>query len=288
MKMISSLWTAKIHFEKITVFTDLDGTLLDEQTYSADLSLPALRYLQSKKVDIVFCSSKTRKEQEVIRETLGVRAPFIVENGSAIIIPPNTVNVTEKYDEEPDGTEILLLGLPIEEIRATLQKVVAATGIAYTSFHNLSGEQIAEITGLDLESAKRAKARQFSETIVTRFDSIELETFVHECELHSVHCTFGGRFLSVMGKGADKGRAVQVLTKHYQAQFGDVITIGIGDSLNDVPMLEAVDFPYLVQRPDGQWRSLGITNLNYLPAIGPLGFSEMVKDIERRWFTKEG
>ncbi len=272
--------------KKTILFTDLDGTLLDEQTYSADLSLPALRDLQASGVSIIFCSSKTRAEQEVIRQALGVTDPFIVENGSAVIVPPDTVKIEGGY-EELDGTKFLILGKHITELRATLKQVISVTGIAYQSFYDLSDEQVVQITGLDLDSAQRAKAREFSETVVTKFDSSELEVFMRECELRDLQCTFGGRFLSVTGKGADKGRAVQTIAQHYKAQFGDVITIGVGDSPNDAPMLQEVDFPYLVQRPDGQWRrGIEVNNLTKVPAIGPLGFTEMVKDIKRHWVAQ--
>lgn len=271
--------------KKIILFTDLDGTLLDEQTYSADLSLPALRDLQANGVSIVFCSSKTRAEQEVIRQELGVTDPFIVENGSAVIVPPDTVKI-EGGNAASDGNKVLMLGKPLAELRTILKQVVAITGVAYQSFYDLSPEQIAQITGLDLESAQRAKVREFSETIVTKFNPSDLEIFIRECELRDLQCTFGGRFLSVTGKGADKGRAVQALAQHYRSQFGDVITIGVGDSPNDAPMLQEVDFPYLVQRPDGQWRKgADVTNLTKVPAIGPLGFAKMVKGVKQRWFA---
>ncbi len=47
----------------------------------------AIRNLQSLDIPIVFCSSKTRAEQQVYREELGINAPFIVENGGAVYIP---------------------------------------------------------------------------------------------------------------------------------------------------------------------------------------------------------
>ena len=62
--------------------------------------------------------------------------------------------------------------------------------------------------------------------------------------------------------------------------------LGIGDSLNDAPMLQAVDYPYLVQRPNGEWRHFEVPNLIRIPAIGPLGFTAMVKDLETRWFEQ--
>jgi len=268
---------------KIILFTDLDGTLLDEKSYSAYLSLPALRKLQAWDITIVFCSSKTRVEQETLQKELAVQGPFIVENGSAIFLPTHTNSTKAHFGGKSDAAQTIVLGMPIKDIRKTLSQVVTKTGINYQSLSDLSNEQVAQSTGLDLESAKRAKNREYSETIVTKFSTSELEIFIYECELSSLKCTMGGRFLSVIGQGADKGEAVQALTAHYKSGYEDILTIGIGDSPNDAPMLGAVDFPYLVQRPSGHFESMQVDNLIYLNAIGPVGFTQMVEDLKQRW-----
>ncbi|UCH52084.1 MAG: HAD hydrolase family protein, partial [Chloroflexota bacterium] len=64
---------------KLVIFSDLDGTLLDRATYSYDKALPTVDYLRERGIPIVFCSAKTRVEQEVYRRELKVFHPFIVE-----------------------------------------------------------------------------------------------------------------------------------------------------------------------------------------------------------------
>ena len=66
------------------VFTDLDGTLLDSETYSYGKSLAMINRLRESGTPLIFCSAKTRVEQEVYRSELGLFHPFIVESGSAI------------------------------------------------------------------------------------------------------------------------------------------------------------------------------------------------------------
>ena len=273
--------------KKIVVVTDLDGTLLDENTYSADSSLSAIRALQSLGIPIIFCSSKTRREQEVIRSYLAVHDPFIVENGSAIIIPPNVLPKTLECQEEEDGTCIVILGLGANKVRKTLEQIITVTGIKFQGFSGMSKEDVSFITGLDPESAALAKTREYSETIVTRFSHSDLQLFTDVCKTHGLYCTAGGRFLNVTGDGANKGKAVQLLTRYYRSNFRDLVTVGIGDSPNDAPMLSVVDFPYLVQRPNGEWRDMEIPNLNRIPAIGPLGFAKVVDVIKDRRLDKD-
>jgi len=106
-------------------------------------------------------------------------------------------------------------------------------------------EEVAKITGLSLEMARLAKNREFSETVV-EIDEEALKTLEKDFNV-----LIGGRFIHVYGKEADKGKAVEILTELYRSKYGDVITIGIGNSYTDIPMLKSVDIPALVKNPDG-------------------------------------
>ena len=72
--------------EKI-IFTDLDGSLLDEETYQASPADSLLEMLDNLGVPLVFNSSKTFPEMLKIRRLLGNHQPFVVENGSAVYVP---------------------------------------------------------------------------------------------------------------------------------------------------------------------------------------------------------
>ena len=72
---------------RLLVFTDLDGTLLDHESYSFEPALPALAVLKEKNIPLVLCTSKTRAEIELFRIQLKNIHPFISENGGAIFVP---------------------------------------------------------------------------------------------------------------------------------------------------------------------------------------------------------
>src|SRR5215469_2449579 len=59
------------------VFTDLDGSLLDAQTYSWHAARPAIECLDKRGTPWILVTSKTRAEVEFWREKLGHRHPFI-------------------------------------------------------------------------------------------------------------------------------------------------------------------------------------------------------------------
>ncbi len=108
---------------KAVVFTDLDGTLLDRATYSYAAALPAVKLLLSRKIPIVFCSAKTRAEQEVYRSRLNIPDPFIVENGGAIFIPRGYFPFDFEHDLDLDEYLVIELGTSYRELRAALESL---------------------------------------------------------------------------------------------------------------------------------------------------------------------
>ena len=69
---------------KVIIFTDLDGTLLDRDTFKFDTILSYIKDLILKDVYIIPNSSKTRQEIENFNQELDENLSFVVENGAAI------------------------------------------------------------------------------------------------------------------------------------------------------------------------------------------------------------
>ena len=105
----------------LVIITDLDGTFLDYQTYSYQASLATLRKLQSLNVPVVLCSSKTRSEMEPLWHELGLKDPFIVENGGAIFFPPDYFPFAVENLRVRGKFHMLELGQKIDVLRSALQ-----------------------------------------------------------------------------------------------------------------------------------------------------------------------
>src|SRR5690554_5601326 len=59
------------------VFTDLDGTLLDHDSYSWRAAKPAMARLGANGIPLIFNSSKTAAEISELQSRMGLRGPFI-------------------------------------------------------------------------------------------------------------------------------------------------------------------------------------------------------------------
>ena len=116
------------------VFTDLDGTLIDFETYSAELSAPSLRELQGAGVPVVFCSSKTRGEQQALLDSLELSLPCIVENGSGLYLPKGLPS--EMLGDAAPGS-IISWGISAGEIRAILRVVSKEMGVDFGMYCDL-------------------------------------------------------------------------------------------------------------------------------------------------------
>lgn len=250
------------------VFSDLDGTLLDLQTYSCEEARPAVELLRSRGVPLVLCSSKTRAEIEHHRRELALDAPFIVENGSAVLIPAR------------EGGSAIELGLPVAEIRRRLADLRGELGLALRGYADLPQAEIRRLTGLDEEAAQRASRREYSETLLQeRFTPEALERLQDALAARGLSGAAGSRFVTVTGRGADKGRAARLLLDLYRRRDPSLLSIGVGDGPNDGPMLEAVDRPYLVRKPSGDWAGMDVPRLVRVEGIGPAGFRKVIGEL---------
>jgi mannosyl-3-phosphoglycerate phosphatase len=262
-------------------FSDLDGTLLDADTYGYEPARPAIEALAEAGIPLVFCTSKTRLETERWRRTLSNIHPFIIENGGAVFIPEGYFGIDVSYARRDCGYGILEFGRPYAELRRTLDEIRASTGLPLRGFGDMAVDEIAERCGFTLDDAMRAAAREYDEPFVGA-DRDVLPGVVQEAEKHGLQVVSGGLFHHLVG-GSDKGRAVRALRSLYEAGRGPVTAVGLGDSANDEPMLRAVDIPILIRRPDGSHlKPVDMPGLIIASHPGPEGWREVVFMIIRR------
>jgi mannosyl-3-phosphoglycerate phosphatase family protein len=254
-------------------FTDLDGTLLDHDTYSYEAARPALRLLKKSKTPLILVSSKTRREMEAFRTEFGNTDPFIVENGGSIFIPESSRLHIPPQAAKTDGYRIITLGLPADDIRPSFQKL--AKQFPVRSLSDMPVTEIVRLTGLNPQQARTARQREFGEVFIFEDSQWDRPAFDRAVTALGLTWTEGGRFYHLMGTN-DKGKAVEILSGLYRKTIPDLVTAACGDAPNDRPMLAAVDRPFLVAGPDGTHRAVDLPGLTKVSGSGPQGFTEAV------------
>lgn len=215
----------------LIVFTDLDGTLLDHETYSWDPARPALDALKARGVPVVLATSKTAAEVAVLHEALGLgQTPAIVENGAGIYRPGQPIEGGEDY----------------ARIRQALRDVPTELRAVFEGFGDVSDERVAEMTGLAEETAALARQRQFSEPGSWTGTAAELTAFRTMLGMYGVTARQGGRFLTL-----SLGRTKACAMREIAAELGADRTIALGDAPNDSEMLEAADHGVIVANGHG-------------------------------------
>jgi len=261
------------------VFTDLDGTLLDKETYSHTAALPALQRLEALQIPLVLNSSKTVPEILSLRKQLGNQHPFVVENGAAVIIPSHYFEDTANFEALApfDDDETYCIERFAQPHSAIIDTLLEARrhDFQFTGFFDLSVEKLAEITGLPESGARNAKQRIGSEPILYNGDLEAFEAFLAQHHLRAVQ---GGRFLHVMGQ-FDKATGVNFLLEAYRKHYApaQIYSIALGDSHNDEQMLNSVDTPIVIKSPhSAQVHIEHPDRVRYSLATGASGWNEQL------------
>jgi mannosyl-3-phosphoglycerate phosphatase len=266
-----------VRADDLVVVTDLDGCLLDPDTYSYDAARPALAELARSRTPLVLCSGKTRAEMHALARELGLGDPFIVENGGAVVFPPGALEGGVPGARTVGDVRVLALGAPRDRLVAALGELARETGVSVRGFADLTAAEVQGLTGLSSGAAALALEREYDEPFLLE-DEAAGEKLARAAAARGLELSHGGRFHHLMG-GSDKGLAVRTLLSLYARAGRDLRSAGLGDALTDLPMLRAVDRPIVVPRRDGTLEPALASQLpgaERAPAPGPAGWNAAV------------
>lgn len=273
----------------LIVVTDLDGTLLDHFTYFWEDAQPALNLLFLHNIPIIPCTSKTKDESIYYRGQIGLEHPFIIENGAAIYSPMGYFETP--ISEKSDGAyELIEFGIPYAVLREFLHRCKKELGVKLSGFGDLDSEKIQELTGLNYHLAELARRRNYNEPFyfLDEQSELKLNEIKKLASEQGLKLTKGGRFYHVSG-AHDKGVSVKTLIDYFRKSYSEkIISIGIGDSLNDLSMLKNVTIPCLVKNGKGNYNQDVLEKISPRLAddIGPTGWNKVVLEILEEYDLK--
>ena len=262
------------------IFTDMDGTLLDHHTYSFAAAVPTLDKLKSQGTPVIPNTSKTFLEMVELREKIGLKGPFIIENGAAAFIPHGF------FEQKPAGTTwqdgfwcksfISSKGYWLK----LLELVKADFAAEFTHFSEMSVQEIMDATGLGEEDAQLAAKRQYGEPVLWLGTEDRKQAFLQAVKERGATPLEGGRFIHISGE-CTKGKALRWFMEEYRRQTAtDVTSVALGDGKNDIAMMEAADIAVRIASPTHQPPALNKKDNVYTSTLlGPEGWTEMLTQL---------
>lgn len=252
----------------LIIFTDLDGTLLDHETYAYSEAEPALSRLRDLGIPLILASSKTAAEIMPLRDELGFsHCEAIVENGSGVLEP------------QDDGSQS---GDTYQRLLQVLNQIPGPLRQHYQGFANWSAEEVSTRTGLPLADAANARIRRFSEPGLWQGSDQDRDAFIAAAQDAGLTVQQGGRFLTLSFGGNKAQRMMEIIKRHSRAGT-PAFVVALGDAQNDVAMIEQADLGVIIPNPAHrelpQLAGEAAGRIIRAKSAGPAGWNEVIMSL---------
>ena len=255
--------------KQIIIFTDLDGSLLDKDTFKFNIIENYFRELILKNIIIIPNSSKTEAELLDFNKQYNLNLSFIVENGSCI----HGLNLIS-----PNLPKKILISRTVDKIYEIYNSNVPNNlKNKITLIQKLNSKKQEEIFGLPSNKLKLAIKRKY--TIPIKFNGSQIEKYELIEILNNVGLTLqtGGRIINIcdnINKSKAMSKTIELISKEID---DEVVTIGVGDNQNDIEMLKLCDHPCLVRNDNFNSALINIDNLIKSAEPSPMGWADVIK-----------
>tara|TARA_B100000424_G_C22905760_1_gene481765 strand:- start:155 stop:955 length:801 start_codon:yes stop_codon:yes gene_type:complete len=255
--------------QKVLIFSDLDGTLLNRDTFSFDEIKNYILYLISNDISLIPNSSKTKEEINEFNKKLGEDLPYVVENGAAIF---DLHLINSNFPEE------IVLSREIEEILTIFNEKIPKNLVSKLKFlHNLDLSDQMKILGLSKEKIRNALKRKYSIPLLFNGNISEKREIKNLVKSAGLTLQEGGRVINLCDN-VSKSTAMKKVVKLFNKISNDKLTtIAVGDNFNDLEMLKNSDIPCLVFNDKFTLETININNCLVSKKSAPEGWEEIVK-----------
>ena len=269
------------HNKKFLIFSDIDGSFMNHRSYSYSILKKYILLLKNH-CQVIFNSSKTFEEINELNKSLKILSPFIVENGACIFFPRNYNNIVLdknffKYND--------YLGYKLTNKNSQL--LISETNhlkkkYKFSFLSEITDLRLKKISNLNIQQLKRSRMRMFSNPILWEDKETKKDQFSKEINSLGYEVSYGGRFLHLCdsynkGKAVKEFLAILKLNKNLSYK-----TISIGDSDNDLSMLEQTDYSCIIKSSKKKLLLNKKKNNYYSKNFAPEGWRESLEYIFKK------
>ena len=258
---------------QILIFTDLDGSLLDHNNFEfreiQDFILKCIK----NGIKIIPNTSKTKIEIQVFIDQLGQNLPFIVENGAAI----HNLNLIHPKIKINDNS--LVFSRSLSEILKQFKKNIPMDFQKRCMFlKDMTSTEQMKILGLNKKYLPFALNRDYSMPLVFDGSREMINEFTRHLKKIGMKLHEGGRIYNICDD-CSKGKAMTTLIEMLKNELKcKTHTIVVGDSPNDISMLNVCDQPCVIPLPNRKNLSfLKDQKLIRATQTAPKGWEEVVR-----------
>ena len=229
---------------KAIIFTDLDASLLHEETFSCAEIFDVLNTLLADGVLIIPNTSKTEVETRNVLESLNLKTPFIVENGAKLCDIQCDFQSIGETDKE--------FGIDASELDTRLEKLGGLSFVSdFQPITKLKPEKASQILGLTGVELEEALERRYSSLYQYIGPKSKIPFWQKNLSKVGLNLSQGGRAFALSGCH-DKATPMKWLSERL-VSMGQSLPkiIAIGDSNNDKPMMLASAVACVIPHLDG-------------------------------------
>ena len=269
--------TTKLPEEHTIVFSALEGALLQPGSCETKEILHALDLLHRDNIPLIITSERTIAEtMEIIRQ-LDLTHPFIAECGAVLAVPANCFQTEFNYHRKLDDWFIIEFGLPAFEVYKVLNEIRQKHNVKFECLRACSDLEPEEVnTPLTQPEFKKYCKREYSIAIRIPANNNHRDDFI--ARIDDLHLRIKEKDdLLIITADHDEGTAMRFLTQIYREEYDtdDIVTIGIGSTWMDAPMLYTVDKPVLIRQSDGLFDGrIGRRNMKFTRYPGQVGWNQ--------------
>ena len=252
----------------IFIFTDLDASLIQRDTFKFDEIKDYIKSLISKGIYIIPNTSKTEIEINEFNKELGLNLPYISENGSSI----NGLNLINK-----NFPNQINLSRDKDDIFKIFKKIVPENlKVKCRLIFKMEKKVQSEIFGLSGKKLKDALNRNYSIPFIFSGNLDQRRQLNEIVNKGGLTLHEGGRVINICDN-VSKVKSMNKIIKMVKKTEDNVKIIGVGDNYNDLDMLKNSNIACLVFNDQFTMEPININNCIVSKNPAPIGWQEVVK-----------
>ncbi len=274
--------------KRYLIFTDLDGTLLDHDNYSYGNNKKMISTIINNKNEIIFNTSKTFSEcKKLLKELKLSNMPFSTENGAVLYFPKIRFNKIKNSSSFERYWKLRIAKLSSKSWHQFLKQKQKKYNFLIAQ--DLSPKILKKYTNLN--NTNMMLDREASQIILWEDNFTKFKLFKNDLKSEKEGVLIkGSRFIQISSI-CNKRIAKKLISHAYDIQFRDkysINTIALGDSKNDIDMLNSCKYSCLIKNSNGTHVKLRSNKKNIFKSskLAPDGWCEVLYKLNNTLETK--